>query len=198
MKSFSDEQIIHIQVLLKKKYRLKNEEKEIDFFFKRIYNFYGESMTRIISPILYFNQDVVSDVFQEAWIDVFQSFHRFEVGKSLKTWISVIFYRKAKKTLVRIAKNKISKDENDIFFDHEISTESNYEKQIDLENLYKALDRLSEKEYLLIDLFYFQNKNVITVCEELNISRGSFYYRLKRVQKKIKNFLEDFERNKHD
>lgn len=188
MKPPSDQEILHIQNILKKKNKSRKEESDIELFFKELYDTYSEGMVRLISPILFFRHEIISDVLQEAWIDIFQSFHRYDANRNLKNWIAVIFYRKAKKQIIQLAKEKTDTI-HDKPVESGIDTEVEYEKNNDLDKLQKALKKLSQDDYLLVDLFFFQNKKVSQICKELDISRGTFYYRYNRIRKKIIEFI---------
>ena len=82
--------------------------------------------------------------------------------------------------------NRIDKLGNRCSF---LSTEfSEAEKLRDSEKLEKSLNKLSDIQKTVIDLFYFQNVGHKEICFELDITLDSSMSNLKRARKKLKDY----------
>lgn len=81
--------------------------------------------------------------------------------------------------------------ELDVQFEGESQTEESVIRNMQLEQLYKALSLLSEDEQYLIKQLFFEERTECGLAEELKIYHNAVHKRKNRILKKLKNILEN-------
>ncbi len=182
------EKIQEIQSYLKKSSLSNAERRDVDSFFQEMYHEHNPSMVKIIAPILYFRNEVMADTLQEGWLDVFRFFVSYNPEKNLSIWLNTIFYRKAKKASVKLARGS-REETTPLKSMEEISVTDGHEDDNKM-MVTQALSSLSSKEYFIVFSFFYERKKIKDICLELGISRGTFYHRLNIIKRKIRKHLD--------
>ena len=81
--------------------------------------------------------------------------------------------------------------EQEVQFEGENQTEESVIRNMQLEQLYKALSLLSEDEQYLIKQLFFEERTECGLAEELKIYHNAVHKRKNRILKKLKNILEN-------
>ena len=81
--------------------------------------------------------------------------------------------------------------EQEVQFEGENQTEESVIRNMQLEQLYKALSLLSEDEQYLIRQLFFEERTERDLAEELKIYHNAVHKRKNRILKKLKNILEN-------
>lgn len=81
--------------------------------------------------------------------------------------------------------------EQEVQFEGENQTEESVIRNMQLEQLYKALFLLSEDEQYLIRQLFFEERTERDLAEELKIYHNAVHKRKNRILKKLKNILEN-------
>lgn len=68
------------------------------------------------------------------------------------------------------------------------SAEEEYFKVDECELLYKAIDMLSEYERKLITIYYFENKKLLQIQDELGIAKSTASRHLKKAEKNLRKY----------
>lgn len=81
--------------------------------------------------------------------------------------------------------------EQEVQFESVNQTEESVIRNMQLEQLYKALSLLSEDEQYLIRQLFFEERTERDLAEELKIYHNAVHKRKNRTLKKLKNILEN-------
>lgn len=81
--------------------------------------------------------------------------------------------------------------EQEVQFESVNQTEESVIRNMQLEQLYKALSLLSEDERYLIRQLFFEERTERDLAEELKIYHNAVHKRKNRILKKLKNILEN-------
>ena len=81
--------------------------------------------------------------------------------------------------------------EQEVQFESVNQTEESVIRNMQLEQLYKALSLLSEDEQYLIRQLFFEERTERDLAEELKIYHNAVHKRKNRILKKLKNILEN-------
>ncbi|MCI9844101.1 RNA polymerase sigma factor [Flavobacterium pectinovorum] len=156
---------------------------------------------QLFSPVLYGiclkymkNEDDAKDVFQEAFIIVFQKIHQYKFEGSFEGWLKRIFINKLIETLNKKKKESFFLD----VFDPD--TDFTEDEELDVipipqEKLLEYIRELPDQYRMVFNLYVFEKMKHREIAEQLKISEGTSKSNLNRakriLQKKvlsIKNF----------
>ena len=87
--------------------------------------------------------------------------------------------------------DRLMDDNAEQFADRHESVEDMVLRRISIERLYKALDRLTEKERKLIEALFFEEMTEREVAHSLGISQPAVHKQKNKILKKLKLFLEN-------
>ncbi len=87
--------------------------------------------------------------------------------------------------------DRLMDDNAEQFADRHESVEDMVLRRISIERLYKALDRLTEKERKLIEALFFEKMTEREVALSLGISQPAVHKQKNKILKKLKLFLEN-------
>ncbi len=135
------------------------------------------------------NTEDAEDTTQEAFIKAYQQLHSFEKKSKFSTWLYTIVYRTA---IYNARKNQIKTQQinEEVTFEYE-SYENDFLKTQDHQKYVKhAIDRLSEKEGLLISLFYINENSIAEIKTITGLSESNIKVKLFRARKKLKRELK--------
>jgi len=156
---------------------------------------------QLFSPVLYGiclkymkNEDDAKDVFQEAFIIVFQKIHQYKFEGSFEGWLKRIFINKLIETLNKKRKESFFLDVFDP--DKDVIAEEELEiMPIEQEKLLEYIRDLPDQYRMVFNLYVFEKMKHKEIAELLKISEGtskSNLNRAKRILQKrilsIKNF----------
>lgn len=156
---------------------------------------------QLFSPVLYGiclkymkNEDDAKDVFQEAFIIVFQKIHQYKFEGSFEGWLKRIFINKLIETL--------NKKKKESFFLDVFDTETDFTEEVELEvatipqeKLLEFIQDLPDQYRMVFNLYVFEKMKHKEIAEQLKISEGTSKSNLNRAKKilqkrilSIKNF----------
>jgi RNA polymerase sigma factor (sigma-70 family) len=144
---------------------------------------------QLFSPVLYGiclkymrNEDDAKDVFQEAFVIVFEKIEQFKFEGSFEGWIKRIFINKLIETLKKKKKDVLVLDlanfEEDVIDDEIIETET-----IPQEKLLEYIQELPDQYRLVFNLVVFEKMKHKEIAELLDISEGTSKSNLNRAKK---------------
>ena len=131
------------------------------------------------------------DLYQDTWLKVVKNFSRYDTTQPFEPWITQICVNTYRNTLRRIMRSPIfnafgSEDEKNAVMER-ISVP----EPIDYSDLYDAINKLPEKLRITVILFYFQEMDIATVGNTLEIPTGTVKSRLNKAGSILKEVLTD-------
>jgi RNA polymerase sigma factor (sigma-70 family) len=144
---------------------------------------------QLFSPVLYGiclkymrNEDDAKDVFQEAFVIVFEKIEQFKFEGSFEGWIKRIFINKLIETLKKKKKDVLVLDLSD--FEEEIIDDEVLETDvIPQEKLLEYIQELPDQYRLVFNLIVFEKMKHREVATLLEISEGTSKSNLNRAKK---------------
>jgi RNA polymerase sigma factor (sigma-70 family) len=145
---------------------------------------------QLFSPMLYGlclkymrNEDDAKDVFQEAFVIVFQKIGQFKVEGSFEGWMKRIFINKLLETLKQKKKDVLFLD----VFDTEIAAEEEIElAPIEQEKLLEYIQELPDQYRMVFNLYVFEKMKHKEIAALLEISEGTSKSNLNRAKSILK------------
>ena len=156
-------------------------------FFARVYNFIYARLK---------NSATADDLTSEVFMRVYQKFETFRGDSAMSTWIFQIASNAIADHFRRQGRNR--EDDWEEFFDRAASSDAEPEVQLlkseGREELFRALDRLTERERRVIELKYFGglSNGEIAILLELGYSNVGFINH--RAIEKLRAALEKISR----
>ena len=157
---------------------------------------------QLFSPVLYGiclkymkNEDDAKDVFQEAFIVVFQKINQFKFEGSFEGWMKRIFINKLIETLNKKKKESFFLDVFDPDTDFVEEQELDI-PQIEQEKLLEYIRDLPDQYRTVFNLYVFEKMKHKDIAELLKISEGTSKSNLNRakgiLQKRILSLKKNF------
>ncbi|HJR99668.1 MAG TPA: sigma-70 family RNA polymerase sigma factor [Flavobacterium sp.] len=155
-----------------------------------------QKIYQLFAPVLYGlcikymkNEEDAKDVFQEAFVIVFQKMNQYRFEGSFEGWLKRIFINKLIETL--------NKKKRDLPFIETIYQEDLIDEEPELdsvlipqEKLLECIQQLPDQYRLVFNLYFFEKMKHKEIASLLNISEGTSKSNLNRakinLQKKIK------------
>ena len=135
------------------------------------------------------NREDAEEMAQESFVKAFKSLHTFKGSAKFSTWLYRITYnscisetRKKKFKFVSTDDVQVSDEPEEMNLDG--IPEENRAKYVKA-----ALDKLPEDEYLLILLYYFEDKSIEEIGEIKRMSESNVKIKLFRARKKLYKIL---------
>lgn len=144
---------------------------------------------QLFSPVLYGiclkymkNEDDAKDVFQEAFIIVFQKIKQYKFEGSFEGWMKRIFINKLIETLKKRKRDSLFLDVFDS--ETEIIEEEELESiPITQEKLIEYIQDLPDQYRMVFNLFVFEKMKHKEIAEMLQITEGTSKSNLNRAKK---------------
>lgn len=136
------------------------------------------------------SHDDAMDISQQAFINAYKSFHKFDKTKNFYTW----YYKILKNLCLNFIRDKKRKNEVSIIYAVKKEAESPENLLINDEQnsaLNAALNKLEPEEREIIVLKEFENYSYKEMSEMLNIPQGTVMSRLYYSRKKLSKLIEE-------
>jgi RNA polymerase sigma-70 factor (ECF subfamily) len=143
--------------------------------------------TRVASRIVG-DAEAVSDVLQDAYLNVYRSLERFRGASRYETWVYRIVVNAARSHMRRVRRLREretsldQRQEEPLVADVESCPTDRVHERIDVISL---LARLSESDRELLTLRYLAGMTIQQVAAELGASEGAVKVRLHRARKRL-------------
>lgn len=163
-----------------------------------VFDFYYEKILKFIYRRTS-SQETAEDITSEVFLGAIENIHNFKwKGEgSFKNWI----YRIANNKICDYFRKNYGRETIDIDEVGEIRDDIQKDPQEtlileeDAEEIRKIMVLLSEKDQNIINLVFFEEMDVKEIAGILNCSNSSVYTQLHRALKKLKNLLQNQDRN---
>lgn len=144
---------------------------------------------QLFSPVLYGiclkymkNEDDAKDVFQEAFIIVFEKIHQYKFEGSFEGWMKRIFINKLIEAFNKKKKNNFFLD----VFDPETDFMEEEDLEVNMfpqEKLLEFIQDLPDQYRLVFNLYVFEKMKHKEIAAQLKISEGTSKSNLNRAKK---------------
>lgn len=134
------------------------------------------------------DEDDRKDLLQDILIQLWKSYPTFRQESKVTTWM----YRVALNTAITRYRKVKSKPESRSISDSEIeiiTRDRSFEQKEQIDNLYKAINKLSDVEKSII-LLYLEDYNSDEIAEIVGISSNYVRVKVNRIKSKLKEYLE--------
>jgi RNA polymerase sigma factor (sigma-70 family) len=169
-------------------------KENIELYIKRCVDNDREAQLKIyqlFSPVLYGlclkymrNEEDAKDVFQEAFVIVFQKMGQYKFEGSFEGWIKRIFINKLLETLKKKKKDVLFLD---VFDTVAIEEEEELElAPIEQEKLLEYIQELPDQYRMVFNLFIFEKMKHKEIAKLLNITEGTSKSNLNRAKSILK------------
>ena len=144
----------------------------------------SESTLFHVSLSILHNEQDCADAVQEAILKAYESRHKLKEIRYFKTWIVRIVINECYSILRK-------KKRFQIFDDAVQEGNANLSSYVKEEyiDLYRAINRLSEKEKICVILYYLEDYSVAETADVLHIPIGTVKSRLNHARKELKGLL---------
>lgn len=141
------------------------------------------TMFHVSFSILHNEQDC-ADAVQSAILKAYENRHKLKEIKYFKTWIVRIVINECYSILRK--KKRLQNFDDEVQMGN--ANLSNYVKE-EYIDLYRAINRLSEKEKICVILHYLEDYSVAETANALDIPVGTVKSRLSHARKELKGLL---------
>ena len=166
-----------------------NDEIDIERIIDEYSNYLSVVIKNICGNIL--SDEDVEEILLDVFLALWKNREKLDKNKPIKPYISSIAHNLTKKKMTQIhKKNDISPLE-----ENTIIEETNFDFIIDnkfkKEEVDYILNELSEEDYQIFTLFYYNSYKVKQIANKLDISTVKVKTKLCRIRKKIKRKLKE-------
>ncbi len=137
------------------------------------------------------NDEDARDATQDTFIKVLRNLHRYDPGRSFKTWVFGI----ARNTCIDEHRRRKRRawDEPGEVVDHGPSPLQEVSRARRAERLREALDQLPPMYREVLVLYHFEHLKYVEIAETLDLPMGTVMNRIFRARKKLRALYDDEE-----
>ena len=132
--------------------------------------------------------DLAEEIAQQAFIKAFVKIKQFSNGSAFSTWLYRIVYNTALTFVKKESRFVDEKPEYTLIEEEEGESFSITEEAMPF--LHDALQRLREKEYLIVTFFYLEEKTISEISRITGLKDNNVKIILFRARKKLKQYIE--------
>lgn len=130
------------------------------------------------------NKEDSEDIVQDSFVIVLNSIKSFRNESKFSTWLYTIIYRECLKHIKR-------SDQSEDYVPEYISLDQEDENKDVNKTIGKLMEVLSKNEFLVVTLFYLEEKKIKDISKITNFSKANIKVLLHRARLKMKeNFYE--------
>lgn len=153
-----------------------------------LYNLYARAMYNICLRMMR-SREAAEDMLQEAFTDAFGKLETFRFDSGFGSWL--------KRIVINNCINEINRRKTDLeFFDdmhlfeqEDENDDREYENQMTVQNIKKAMEFLPEGSRIIFSLYLLEGYDHVEISEILNISESNSKSQYMRAKRRIKEIL---------
>lgn len=130
------------------------------------------------------------DLYQDTWLKVLKNIPKYDPQREFEPWLTKICVNTYRNTLRRIVRSPVLSFKDTQEQERLIHSVPAPEKK-DYEPLYEAVRNLPEKLRLTVILYYFEEMDIQSAAEVLQIPTGTVKSRLHKARNILKEALGD-------
>ncbi len=128
---------------------------------------------------------IAEEVSQTAFIKAYENLARFKKKSELSTWLYRIAYNESISSIRAKKKKEVGLDD----FEHKIAEkpagDNAQDKEYRLNLLNELVNRLKERDYTIVYLYYYENMSMEEIAGVTGLSVSNAKVRLHRIRKKL-------------
>ncbi|WP_397362938.1 RNA polymerase sigma factor [Olleya sp. R77988] len=140
------------------------------------------------------DKDLAKDIAQDSWKVIIAKISDLKDAKNFGSWAMRIVYSKSFDTLREYNKQKLKQEE--YAKTHTIEDSVYQDNSLLTNRLLKAINKLSEKQQIVVKLFYVEDYSIKEISNLLNISVGTTKSRLFHAREQLKKQVKHIEDEK--
>lgn len=137
------------------------------------------------------NREDAEEMAQESFVKAFKSLHTFKGEAKFSTWLYRITYNNCISEVRKKKLKFVSTDEVQISDEPEEMDLDGIPAENRAKYVKAALEKLPEDEYILILLYYFEDKSVDEISEITGLTASNAKVKLFRARKKLYTILNE-------
>lgn len=147
---------------------------------------YGQQIFTLIVRMVGSPEDA-EELTQDTFMKAFRHLSDFNGKSSFSTWLYRIAYNTALSSLRKQPNEVLSVDDRlwNNLTENEIDRALDEEDEERIEQLQRALKKLTPDERALVTLFYEEDRPIAEICHILNQTEGNVKVKLYRIRKKL-------------
>ena len=147
---------------------------------------YGQRIFTLIVRMVGSPEDA-EELTQDTFMKAFRHLSDFNGKSSFSTWLYRIAYNTALSSLRKQPNEVLSVDDRlwNNLTENEIDRALDEEDEERIEQLQRALEKLTPDERALVTLFYEEDRPIAEICHILNQTEGNIKVKLYRIRKKL-------------
>jgi len=155
--------------------------------FAYLINKYKDMVYTISIKIVKSHEDA-EEVAQDSFLKAYEKLDSFKGNSKFSTWLYTIVYRNS---ITKIRKKKVATSDIDDYVIDNYSEGSEFPQLEAIKNgeqqkyVREAIDRLPEKDALLITLFYMNESSIEEIEQITNLTQSNIKVKLFRARKKL-------------
>jgi RNA polymerase sigma factor (sigma-70 family) len=154
----------------------------------QLYQLYARSMYNVCLRMMRL-REMAEDMLQESFSDAFEKLDTYRYDSGFGAWL--------KRIVINNCINEINRRKTDLeFFDDMIAFENedeaddrDYEHQLSVENIRKAMELLPGGSRLIFSLYLLEGYDHVEISQILNISESNSKSQYMRAKRKVKEIL---------
>ena len=151
-----------------------------------------KDMTYTLAIKIVKNHEDAEEVAQDSFLKAYEKLDSFKGNSKFSTWLYTIVYRNS---ITKIRKKKVATSDIDEYVMDNYSEGHEFPQLEAIKNgeqqkyVREAIDRLPEKDALLITLFYMNESSVEEIEQITNLTQSNIKVKLFRARKKLNTEL---------
>jgi len=151
-----------------------------------------KSMTYTLAIRIVKSHEDAEEVAMDSFLKAFQKIDSFKGESKFSTWLYTIVYREA---ITKVRKKRIETAEVDDFVKDNYSEDQDFpqleamKEEEQKKYVRQAVDRLPEKDALIITLFYLNENSIEEIQQITDLTESNVKVKLFRARKKLKTEL---------
>lgn len=153
-----------------------------------------KSMTYTLAIRIVKSHEDAEEVAMDSFLKAYQKIDSFKGESKFSTWLYTIVYREA---ITKVRKKRIDTTDVDDFVKDNYSEDQDFPQLETLKEeeqkkyVRQAVDRLPEKDALIITLFYLNENSIEEIQQITDLSESNVKVKLFRARKKLKTELAE-------
>ena len=171
--------------------KISNFKNENELNMEKIINEYSNYLFTVIKNISgeYMKQEDIEEIILDVFLALWKNKDKLEYDKNIKPYIASIAHHLTKKKLSTLnEKLKLTELDENILFNN---WNELFERQVEMKELEKILECLSDEDYQIFTLFYYESNKTKEIAKKLGVSDTKIRIRLYRIRKILKKKLKE-------